>query len=150
MGDRRTHVAATATAADGVADRHDDNDASDAEDGAAEAGKKVLGKKKMAKLQAKEEARALREQQQALRDDRQERERLRAEEAKRTQEAEESREHEAAELERRRIDEKKRKEEEEYQAMKAMFSVENDGSVAQEIATESQGLLGEFVDFIKV
>ena len=34
--------------------------------------------------------------------------------------------------------------------MKAMFSVEEDGSVAAEIATESQGLLAEFVDFIKV
>ncbi len=33
--------------------------------------------------------------------------------------------------------------------MKAMFSVEEDGSVAAEIATESQGLLAEFVDFIK-
>ena len=37
-----------------------------------------------------------------------------------------------------------------YQAMKAMFSVEQDGSVADDIAVESQGLLGEFVDFVKV
>ncbi len=34
--------------------------------------------------------------------------------------------------------------------MKAMFSVEDAGSVAAEIETESQGLLAEFVDFIKV
>ncbi len=34
--------------------------------------------------------------------------------------------------------------------MKAMFSVEEAGSVAAAMETESQGLLAEFVDFVQV
>lgn len=108
-----------------------------------------IGTKKKAKLAAKEAKRQARELQESDRDDRRQREAQRLDEAKQRQAQQEDQAKAEAEIERKKLEEEKKKEEEEYQAMKAMFSVVEDGTVADQIAEESQGLLGEFVDFIK-
>lgn len=108
-----------------------------------------IGTKKLRKLQEKEEKRRLREQMEAERADAKERQRLRDIEIEQEKEEERKKDEEKKRLEQEALEEKKRKEEEEYQAMKAMFVSEDAGSVEDEIAKESQGLLGEFVDYIK-
>ena len=84
-----------------------------------------------------------------MREDAKAREDLRFAEEKKEREKEAAAEKAKEEEEVKKEEEKKKKEEEEYQAMKAMFSVEEAGSVAETIQTESQGLLAEFVDYIK-
>lgn len=108
-----------------------------------------LGAKKAAKLLAKEEKKAQREAIEAEREDARKREELRREE-------ELAAEIEASEVERQKEEEaqrlreeEKKKEQEEYEAMKAMFSVDEVGSGETDIALESQGQLTDFIDYIK-
>eukprot|EP00729_Bicosta_minor_P000214 gene214-28290_t len=111
--------------------------------------KKKIGAKKAAKLEAKAERREAQEAMKKIREDEKAREDLRFAEEKKEREKEAEAERDQEEEEARKAEELKQKEEEEYQAMKAMFSVEEAGSVAETIQTESQGLLAEFVDYIK-
>jgi len=110
---------------------------------------KKIGAKKAAKLEAKAEKREAQEAIKKMREDAKAREELRFVEEKKEREREADAEKLKEEEEAKKIEEKKKKEEEEYQAMKEMFSVEEAGSVAETIQTESQGLLAEFVDYIK-
>lgn len=118
------------------------------EDVPSQAAKKI-GAKKAAKLEAKAEKKAYQEALKKEREDAKQREDLRFEESKKEREAEANAEKEAEEEEARKVEEQKKKEQEEYEAMKASFSVEEAGSVAETIQTESQGLLTEFIDYIK-
>jgi len=120
--------------------------ADDADDNEPDTSK--MGTKKLAKLAAKEEKRAAREAAVREREDAKKRQELRwAEEAKARAEAEEA---ERLDEERKEAEEadRKRKEEEEYQAMKAMFTVDESGTMADD-ADESQALLEEFVAYVK-
>jgi hypothetical protein len=120
-----------------------DDDDEDFDDG----GK--VGKKKLAKLEAKEEKRAMREameeerrRKKELQEKREEEERDAAEERKKKKQEEE-------EAERKALEEKKKKEEEEFDKWKDLFETADDGAQADEDLQESQGLLQEFIDYIK-
>merc|ERR1712025_1094369 len=110
-----------------------------------EAGIKVpegkIGKKKMEKLQAKADKKLQREAEQKEREEnRKKREKMDEEERlKREQEKEE---------ERRIREEKERKEQEEYDMLKAAFSVEEEGCDAGEEGDEENKLL-KFINYIK-
>jgi hypothetical protein len=124
-------------------DRQDDDDAEHARP------VEKIGAKKAAKLAAKAEKAENRKAMEMQREDAKQREALRREEADAARAEEDAEEKLKEEEERLRVEEEKRKEEEEYQAMKAMFSVEEAGSVADEIADESQSLLSELITYVK-
>ncbi|CCF23348.1 DDRGK domain-containing protein 1 [Caenorhabditis elegans] len=131
------------------------NDGEDVEDldGGAEQfeydedGKKI-GKRKAAKLQAKEEKRQMREYEVREREERKRREEER--EKKRDEERAKEEADEKAEEERLRKEreEKERKEHEEYLAMKASFAIEEEGTDAIE-GEEAENLIRDFVDYVK-
>ncbi|XP_011409928.1 PREDICTED: DDRGK domain-containing protein 1-like [Amphimedon queenslandica] len=115
------------------------------EGGDFELGKKI-GTKKRRKLQEKAEKKALREQEQALREDEKKREARRVEEMKKREEEEEAMrlKKEKEEKERKELQEKQ--EEEEYMKLKASFIVEEEGFVDEGLTDTS---LAEFIDYIK-
>lgn len=118
-------------------------------DGDAEDDGKRIGAKKAAKLAQKEAKREAREAAEREREDAKRRAELRYEEAQKAREEEEEKERLELERQQAEEEEKRRKEEEEYQAMKAMFSVDESGTMAAEDSAESQSLLEEFVTFVK-
>eukprot|EP01137_Pigoraptor_chileana_P000655 Opistho-2@37151 len=123
-------------------DVEDDDDAVDAN------GKKI-GAKKAAKLAAKEDKKAQRELMEAQREDKKRRDALLDEERKKKEAEEKAVKDAEAETERKRLEEIARQEEEEYQKLKASFTVEDAGSGESEIMAESQSLLQDFVDYVK-
>jgi len=110
---------------------------------------KNVGKKKLAKLQAKADKRAMREAEEQEREEKNQRlerenEERRKEEA--LQAAEEARREEEEQRER---EEKEKRELEEYMALKAQFSVEEEGFDETQDEDQQRNLLQEFVDYIK-
>jgi len=130
-----------------------DNDESGDDDYYDESGderefKKKIGKKKAAKLQAKQEARIAREAELRAREERKQRE---AEEDKRRQEErerEELEEKKRQEEERIRREEREKRELEEYLKLKDSFVIEGEGQDAKS-EEEQENMMKNFVDFIK-
>jgi hypothetical protein len=108
-----------------------------------------VGKKKAAKLEAKAEKRDMREAMEEERQKRKEREEQR--ELERVEaEAQRKKEREQKEEEERRIAEEiKKKEEEDFDKWKDMFETGDDGAQADDDLQESQGMLQEFIDYLK-
>jgi len=102
---------------------------------AKQAEKAERAEQREAELRARQDAKDLEEQRRALEAD------------EKASEAEKEAKLKAEEEEKRQ--EQLKKEEEEYQAMKAMFSVDDGGTMEDEIKAESQGLLSEFLGYIK-
>ncbi|KAL3123821.1 hypothetical protein niasHT_010034 [Heterodera trifolii] len=110
---------------------------------------KRIGKKKLAKLQAKAEAKALREQEQTEREERKQREEeVRKEEEKKRQ-LEEEEQRKRAEKRRIEKEEKERREMEEYLKIKGAFEVHEQGFDYDENEDNSDNLLESFVNFVR-
>uniref|UniRef100_A0A915APY4 DDRGK domain-containing protein 1 n=3 Tax=Parascaris univalens TaxID=6257 RepID=A0A915APY4_PARUN len=107
-----------------------------------------IGKKKLAKLQAKAERKAQREAERIEREERKKEEKEREE--MREAEREKQRLQEEAEKERKRIEreEREKREEEEYQKMKEAFEVAEEGFDLRD-DEENEDLMRQFVDYIK-
>ncbi|VDN25076.1 unnamed protein product [Gongylonema pulchrum] len=107
-----------------------------------------IGKKKLAKLQAKEERRKQREAELLEREERKKREQEREERMQKEREKQE--EEEEAERERKRLEreEREKREEEEYQKLREAFVVDEEG-FDQVDEDESRNLLREFEDYIR-
>ncbi|KHN73600.1 DDRGK domain-containing protein 1 [Toxocara canis] len=116
--------------------------------GEAVGGDEHIGKKKLAKLQAKAERKAQREAELVEREERKKREKEKEE--KREAEREKERLEEEAEKERKRIEreEREKREEEEYQKMKEAFEVAEEGFDVRD-DEENENLMRQFVDYIK-
>jgi hypothetical protein len=108
-----------------------------------------MGTKKLRKLQAKAEKKAMREQEEALREDKKRRDALREEERKKADEQQKKLEEKKAEEERKAKEERERKEHEEYLKLKEAFTVDEEGEKELETEENSQALLQEFIDYIK-
>jgi len=126
---------------------NDDIDEEDMDFDKSEGGK--IGKKKMRKLEAKAEKRAERQALLEEREDRAERELVLAAERKKEDERRTQQEQEAEELEKQRKEEQERKEYEEYLKLKAEFTIEESGEIGILSEEESQGLLQEFINYVK-
>nr|SVE79921.1 EOG090X0N9E [Daphnia magna] len=107
-----------------------------------------VGKKKLAKLEAKAERKAAREAEERDREERKALELEKEKERKRLEELEELAEKEKEEQIKREAEEKIRREHEEYLKMKAAFTVEEQGYDAQEESAE-ENLLQKFVDYVR-
>ncbi|XP_061171029.1 DDRGK domain-containing protein 1-like [Saccostrea echinata] len=110
---------------------------------------KKIGKKKMLKLQAKEERKQQRLAEEEERKERKEREALLEKQRKKEEEIAKAEEAARAEEERIRKEEEERREHEEYLKMKEAFSVEEEGEEDIGPDLSSQSLLQEFIDYIK-
>eukprot|EP00731_Ephydatia_muelleri_P020281 Em0013g8a len=148
LAQRRTRGAAREDEED------DDNDEVEArdEDGGEEEDdvSQLIGKvgaKKQRKLQEKAEKKAMREQEEATREDRKKREALKEEERQREEEQKKIEEAQKEEELRRQKEEQEKRELEEYMKLKESFVVEETGETQQE--SESENLLQEFIDHIK-
>ncbi|XP_050693984.1 DDRGK domain-containing protein 1-like [Eriocheir sinensis] len=110
-----------------------------------------VGKKKLAKLQAKADKRVMREMEEREREERKERKEREEEERKKDDEREAEEEARKEEEERKAREEKERREEEEYQRMKEEFLVEEEGFEEEEEDEEEKkrNLLNHFVSHIK-
>ncbi|XP_068208581.1 DDRGK domain-containing protein 1-like [Palaemon carinicauda] len=108
-----------------------------------------IGKKKLAKLQAKAEKRAAREADERDREEKKQRDEKLAEERRKEEalEAEEAAKRE--EQERLEREEREKRELEEYMAMKAQFEVEEEGFDENADEDAEKNLLQEFVKFVK-
>ncbi|KAF0292227.1 DDRGK domain-containing protein 1 [Amphibalanus amphitrite] len=127
----------------------DDSDGSGNEDhGAVELPEGKVGKKKLAKLEAKAEKKAQREAEEREREERRERQELQAEERRRQEEREEEQERARQEQERLEREERERREHEEYLKMKEAFGVEEEG-FDEELEDEKESKLQEFLNYIK-
>lgn len=145
----RARVAAAAPAEQHAPNRDEDDDDEDeiphaGQDLAAE----KMGAKKRAKLEAKAEKKALREQELKMREDQKKKDALAEEERKRQEEMEAEEERKQEEAERKAREERERREHEEYLKMKEAFSVEEEG-FDQEEENDKQNLLQEFINFVK-
>nr|CAG4651538.1 EOG090X0N9E [Simocephalus serrulatus]SVE94667.1 EOG090X0N9E [Simocephalus serrulatus] len=107
-----------------------------------------VGKKKLAKLEAKAERKAAREAEEKEREERKALDLEREKERKKLAELEEQLEKEKEEQAKREAEEKLRKEHEEYLKMKAAFTVEEQGFDAEEESAE-ENLLQKFVDYVR-
>lgn len=107
-----------------------------------------VGKKKMAKLEAKAEKKAAREADERERQERKEREALRDKEQKALEDVEKQLELEKEEELKKEILEREQREHEEYLMMKAAFTVEEQGFEAGEEVPE-ENLLQRFIDYVK-
>ena len=119
-----------------------------------EAGVKVpdgkIGKKKLEKLQLKAEKKAQREAEEREREENKKRKEELDEEDRKRREREAEEERREEEEEERRKAEKARKEHEEYLALKAAFSVEEEGFDEEEAGDGSEeNKLKKFVDYIQ-
>lgn len=109
-----------------------------------------VGKKKLAKLQAKADKRVQREMEEREREERKERKEREDEERKKEEEKEAEEEARKEEEERKAREEKERQELEEYLRLKAEFQVEEEGFEEQEDEEEKErNLLKNFVSHIK-
>nr|SVE78035.1 EOG090X0N9E [Daphnia lumholtzi] len=107
-----------------------------------------VGKKKLAKLEAKAERKAAREAEEKEREERKALELEKEKERKRLEELEQLAEKEKEEQIKREAEEKIRREHEEYLKMKAAFIVEEQGYDAQEESAE-ENRLQKFVDYVQ-
>lgn len=107
-----------------------------------------MGAKKRAKLEAKADKKIQREAELAHREDKKKREELADEERRKADEKERQEELKREEAERVARELKEKQEYEEYLAMKAAFSIEEEGYDEQEDA-ESENLLADFIGYIK-
>jgi len=107
-----------------------------------------IGKKKLAKLQAKGEKNAQREAEVAEREDRKKREKEREDRDKKDQAERARDEEERKAAEKAEQEERERREHEEYLKMKAEFAVEEEGFDEVE-KEESENIMRSFVDYIK-
>nr|CAG4649892.1 EOG090X0N9E [Scapholeberis mucronata]SVE94044.1 EOG090X0N9E [Scapholeberis mucronata] len=107
-----------------------------------------VGKKKLAKLEAKAERKAAREAELKEREERKAIEVEKEKERKLLEELEEKQEKEREEQLKKEAEEKIRKEHEEYLKMKAAFSIEEQGFEAEEDAAQ-ENLLQKFVEYVK-
>ena len=126
----------------GGGDNSDDDEEEDV-------GGKKLGKKKLAKLDKKEESRAMREAMEEEKAKRREKQEKEEEEAAERRQTEIEKERAEAEAEAKRIADAKKKEEEEFDKWKDMFETGEDGAQADDDLQETQGLLQEFIDYLK-
>lgn len=108
-----------------------------------------MGAKKRAKLEAKAEKKALREQELKIREDQKKKDALLEEQRKVEAEKEAEEERKREEAEKKAREEKARQEHEEYLRMKEAFSVEEEG-FDQEQEDDKQNMLQEFINFVKV
>ena len=117
-----------------------------------EAGIKVpdgkIGKKKLEKLQAKADKKLQREAEQKEREENKKKRDKLEEEEKLQREKEKEEERLQEEEERRIRAEKERKEQEEYEKLKAAFSVEDEGCDAEDAEDEENKLI-KFINYIK-
>lgn len=141
-----------------AAQRHAGGDSEDEgdDDDAATVGENIalpdgkVGKKKLAKLQAKADKRVQREIEEREREERKERREREQEDQKKEEEREAEEEARKEEEERKAREEKERQELEEYLRMKAEFQVEEEGFDEQEDEEEKErNLLNNFVSHIK-
>uniref|UniRef100_A0A915PSV7 DDRGK domain-containing protein 1 n=1 Tax=Setaria digitata TaxID=48799 RepID=A0A915PSV7_9BILA len=113
-----------------------------------ELAKEHFGKKKLAKLQAKEERRKQREAELLEREERKKWEREKEERLQREREKELEKEEEERERKRQEIEEHEKREEEEYKKLRETFVVDEEGF--DEIDGEkSQNLLRDFEEYIR-
>lgn len=122
-------------------------DNSDDED--VDAGGKKLGTKKLAKLEQKEEKRVMREAMDEDKARRREKQEKQEDDARERRQTEVDKEKEEEEAEAKRIADLKKKEEEEFDKWKDMFETGEDGAQADDDLEETQGLLHEFIDYLK-
>ncbi|XP_063612468.1 DDRGK domain-containing protein 1-like [Penaeus indicus] len=137
-----------------AARRRDDSDAEEEEEEpdieseiALPEGK--IGKKKLAKLQAKAERRATREAEERERAEKKEREERAAEERKKIEEQKAEEEAKRLEQEEKEREERRIREHEEYLKMKVMFEVEEEGFDDNVDETKEKDLVAKFVQFIQ-
>ena len=124
-------------------------DGADSDEGEFEGAGKKIGAKKLAKLEQKEEKRAMREAMEEEKARRREKQELEEEAARERRQAELDKEKKEAEEEAKRIAEAKKKEEEEFDKWKDMFETGEDGAQAEDDLQENQGMLQEFIDYLK-
>ncbi|XP_026476728.1 DDRGK domain-containing protein 1 [Ctenocephalides felis] len=127
-------------------DLHVDDDNEEVQKSSVDFGDK-MGAKKRAKLEAKAEKKAAREAEQKIREEKRKREAALDEERRKQEEQEQREEQLREEAIRKAKEEKEKREQEEYLAMKAAFSVEEEGFDNTEDGNEN--LLQEFVNYIK-
>nr|CAG4640579.1 EOG090X0N9E [Daphnia pulex]SVE85298.1 EOG090X0N9E [Daphnia pulex] len=106
-----------------------------------------VGKKKLAKLEAKAERKAAREAEEREREEKKTLDLEKEKERKKMEELEEQAEKEKEEQIKREAEEKIRREHEEYLKMKAAFTVEEQGFDAKEESAE-ENLLQKFIDYV--
>nr|SVE72739.1 EOG090X0N9E [Daphnia similis] len=135
----------------GIADQGSTGEDSNDETAASllDLGDMKVGKKKLAKLEAKAERKAAREAEEKDREERKALEFEKEKERKRLEELEELAEKEKEEQIKKEAEQKLRREHEEYLKMKAAFTVEEQGYDAQEESAE-ENLLQKFVDYVQV
>lgn len=142
----RARMRAAAQRRDESDDDDDDDTGGLGDDIALPDGK--IGKKKLAKLQAKAERRVLREAEEREREEKKERAEKAAEDRRKEEKREAEEEARKEEEEQKAREEKERREQEEYMKLKAEFEVQEEGF--EEAAEDKrQNLLNEFVGFIK-
>ncbi|KAK8379662.1 hypothetical protein O3P69_019563 [Scylla paramamosain] len=139
-----------------AAQRHAGGDSEEEEEEEAALGENIalpdgkVGKKKLAKLQAKADKRVQREMEEREREERKERKEREDEERKKEEEKEAEEEARKEEEERKAREEKERQEQEEYLRLKAEFQVEEEGFQEHEDEEEKEkNLLNNFVSHIK-
>ena len=139
---------------------NDDNDENGEEEDMPEIGeyetpedreklRKKIGTKKLLKLEAKAEKRAMNEQMQREREERKEREKEEEEKRKKQDELNKKIEKELEEKEKRLKEEQERREEEEYLKLKQEFQIVDEGQDESMNEMNEQNLLEKFVEFIK-
>ncbi|KRX13372.1 DDRGK domain-containing protein 1, partial [Trichinella nelsoni] len=128
-----------------------EGDASGSDSGGEESEIKLpgkVGKKRLAKLRAKEERKQAREAEEEERALKRQIEEERAEKRRKREEEEEEKERQKELEEKRRLEEEKRKEQEEYEKLKQGFTVEEQGCDV-DINEDTDNLLKEFVEYIQ-
>lgn len=130
-------------------DESDDEDVGDGIDNGGGGDDGPMTKKKMRKEGIKQFKADERLAQEQSKDRKTEKEEKRQQEQQRKQEEREAAEKERLAEEAKKEEEIRKKEEEEYDSWKDMIVVEQDGTEENDAQCESEGLLGEFIDYIK-
>nr|CAG4636723.1 EOG090X0N9E [Eubosmina coregoni]SVE70225.1 EOG090X0N9E [Eubosmina coregoni] len=107
-----------------------------------------VGKKKLAKLEAKAEKKAQREAEEKDREERKAKDDEKMKERKKLEELQEQLDKEKEELAKKEAEEKLQREHEEYLKMKAMFTVDEQGFEAEQESAE-ENLLQKFIDYVR-
>eukprot|EP00301_Raphidiophrys_heterophryoidea_P026615 c9232_g1_i1.p1 GENE.c9232_g1_i1~~c9232_g1_i1.p1 ORF type:complete len:330 (-),score=121.52 c9232_g1_i1:355-1344(-) len=119
----------------------------DDDDDAAE--KEVLSKKEELKAQRKAERDEYQRQMEQQQEEQKQRMEAKSDKQKVKDEEREAAQAAKEEAERKRKEEQAKKDQEEYDKWKDMFSIDQGGSVEQDIQQESQSLLSDFINYIK-
>ncbi|XP_039754718.1 DDRGK domain-containing protein 1 isoform X2 [Pararge aegeria] len=107
-----------------------------------------MGAKKRAKLEAKLEKKKAREAEEQMREMKKKREEELEDQRKKAEEMQEEEERKTQEAARKLEEERKKREQEEYEAMKAAFSVEGEG-FDEEQDQDQENLLRRFIEYIQ-